>query len=102
MNFTCRTLKSNVTCKEEFPEECVPAKPLTNPILGCCKDVVTDNCQKYTITAKGFFSSYTQKIEDDVLDGAKNLIYEVGNIHKWIIIVADQSNFQASNYSGWK
>ena len=66
-----------MTCKEEFPEECVPAKPLTNPIVGCSKDEKTENCSKYNVKAKGFFSSYTQKIEDSVLDGAKNLIFEV-------------------------
>merc|ERR1719195_1964433 len=70
-----KTLKSNVTCEEEFPEECVPAKPLTNPIVGCSNDEKTENCEKYNVTAKGFFSSYTQKIEDGVLDGAKNLIF---------------------------
>ena len=81
---SCRTLKSNVTCKEEFPDECVPVKPLTNPIVGCCKDDKTDNCLKYNVTAKGFFSSYTQKVEDSVLDGAKELIFEVlSNKSKW-------------------
>ena len=74
---TYRTLKSNITCKEEFPEECVPAKPLTNPIVGCSQDDKTEDCLKYAVTAKGFFSSYTQKIEDSVLDGAKELIFEV-------------------------
>ena len=74
-----RTLKSNVTCQEEEPELCLQKKALkeiTNPIIGC--DETADNCVKYSVIAKGFFSSYTQKVEPDLLDGARTLIDEVG------------------------
>lgn len=74
-----RTLKSNVTCQEEEPELCLQKKALkeiTNPIIGC--DETADNCAKYSVIAKGFFSSYTQKVESDLLDGARTLIDEAG------------------------
>merc|ERR1712012_1146881 len=34
------------------------------------------DCATYKVSAKGFFSSYTQKIETGVLDGARSLIFE--------------------------
>ena len=74
-----RTLKSNVTCQEEEPELCLQRKALkeiTNPIIGC--DETADNCAKYSVIAKGFFSSYTQSAEPDLLDGARSLIGEAG------------------------
>ena len=79
-SFIFRTLKSKTTCKEENPECVLPEKPskLVNPIVACtsaCDD--KQNCSMFNVTAKGFFSSYTQKIEQEVLDGAKALINEV-------------------------
>ena len=74
-----RTLKSNVTCQEEEPELCLQKKALkeiTNPIIGC--EETADNCAKYSVIAKGFFSSYTQSAESDLLDGARSLIGEAG------------------------
>ena len=50
-------------------------KAITNPIIGCQE--TADSCAKYSVIAKGFFSSYTQKVEPDLLDGAKDLIVEV-------------------------
>ena len=50
-------------------------KTMTNPIIGCQE--TADNCAKYSVIAKGFFSSYTQKAEPELLEGAKNLIVEV-------------------------
>ena len=67
-----------MTCQEEEPELCLQkkaSKAISNPIIGC--EETAENCAKYSVIAKGFFSSYTQKIEQDVLDGAKNLIIEV-------------------------
>merc|ERR1712012_437987 len=69
-----KTLKSNVTCQQEEPELCLQRKALkeiTNPIIGC--DETAGDCAKYSVIAKGFFSSYTPKAEQDLLDGAKNL-----------------------------
>lgn len=74
-----KTLKSNTTCQEEEPELCLQKKALkaiTNPIIGCQE--TADSCAKYNVIAKGFFSSYTQKVEPDLLDGAKDLIVEAG------------------------
>ena len=66
-----RTLKSNITCREEEQSSGPPQK-LTNP---CCDD--DSACDQYNVSAKGFFSSYQQKMQDNVLDGARNLISEV-------------------------
>ena len=66
-----RTLKSNITCKDEAQTSCPPEK-LTNP---CCED--ESACDQYNVIAKGFFSSYHQNVQDNVLDGARNLISEV-------------------------
>ena len=73
-----RTLKSNITCKEEHPDAVMPARPakIINPIV----DSGDTTSSKYNVTAKGFFSTYTQKIEQGVLDGAKSLVSEVNKI----------------------
>ena len=69
-----RTLKSNITCREEEPTACLPTKQIENPFNVCEAD---SDCATYNVSAKGFFSSYTQKIEAGVLDGARSLIFEV-------------------------
>ena len=75
--FLLRTLKSNITCKEEDPSACLPTapKPIANPFNVSQEDT---NCMKFNVSAKGFFSSYTEKVEEGVLEGARSLIFEVG------------------------
>ena len=55
----------------------MPPRPgkISNPIVANNSEEAA--CSKYKVSAKGFFSTYTQKLEEGVLDGAKSLVTEV-------------------------
>jgi len=77
-----KTMLSTTTCKEETGEtkEMMLASrkktEVANPILTCDK---AECCEEYTVTAKGFFSFYKEKMQGRVLDGAKSLVFEASS-----------------------
>ena len=44
-----------------------------NPMMCCDKAA----CEDYIVTAKGFFSTYKEKMQEAVLNGARSMVFEV-------------------------
>jgi len=77
-----KTLKSNTTCHEEqisaglSPVTLKPNNQTEENPMKYCSD---SSCSKYSVMARSFFSTYKEKMEHRVLNGAKSLVYEVSD-----------------------
>ena len=59
--------------KESTNQESSEQVTSVNPIFMCEQPV---ECQEYNVAAKGFFSLYKEKMQANVLDEAKSLVYD--------------------------
>lgn len=87
-----KTFISNTTCTEEtgetMPPEMkqpapkqpalLPPKTDTKSPIICSFDK-TEGCQEYNVVAKGFFSAYEEIVGEEVLNGARSLIFEASS-----------------------